>query len=202
MKYFAQSPLYNPVWWGGCSILIGIIGICGWIMGARILVTIIPKSITMAPVSAFLFIILGICISISKSARSESDSKILLDLFLIPPILIGLWVLYTTHSEFPLTFSWNSYSDYQLFLVAPESQMSLMSAILFPFLSLGAYVTRYVSRYGSLIFLVIVTCSVVFIAGYSLGNPFFYGGTMKPISFLSACGFFFCGMGFWISTRK
>jgi hypothetical protein len=41
----------------------------------------------------------------------------------------------------------------------------------------------------------------VFIAGYSLGTPFFYDGTMKPISFLSACGFFFCGMGFWISTR-
>ncbi|WP_319578043.1 hypothetical protein [uncultured Methanospirillum sp.] len=197
-----QSSVINPVLWGGCTILIGIIGLCGWIMGSRFLVTIVPKSITMAPVSAFLFIILGICICISRLSESEQDYAIIFDILLIPPVLIGLWVLYTSHSEFPVTYSWSSYSAYQIFLIAPESQMSLMSAVLFPTLSIGVFISQYLSRHGSLIFLGIMMCSMVFITGYILGHPFFYETSMKPISFLSTLGFFLSASGFWLSRRR
>ncbi len=196
-----RSILTNTIWWGGCTILIGIIGLCGWTMGSRFLVTIIPKSITMAPISAFLFIILGICICITRWAESEQDYAILYDILLIPPVIIGIWVLYNSHSEFPLIFSWNTYSYYQIFLIAPESQMSLISAVLFPALSIGVFINHYLSRHGSLIFLGIMACSVIFIIGYIFGYPFFYETNMKPISFLSALGFFISAFGFWISRK-
>lgn len=197
-----RNLIHNPVWWGGCTILIGITGLCGWIMGSRFLVTIIPQSITMAPVSAFLFIILGISISISRSAEKEPDYAIIRDILLFPPIFVGIWVMYDFFSTNSTSFSWNSGSAYQIFLMAPESRMSLMSAILFPSLSIGAYLTRWVSRHVSLVFFVIMVCSAGFVGGYCLGHPFFYGAGIKPISFLSALGFFLCATGLWVSVRN
>jgi len=202
MDCLNKSSITNPVFWGGCTILIGIIGLCGWIMGSRFLVTIIPKSITMAPVSAFLFIILGTCICISRLSESEQDYAIIFDILLIPPVLIGFWVLYTSHFELPVTYSWSSYSVYKIYLIAPESQMSLMSGVLFPTLSIGVLISQYLSRHGSIIFLGIMACSMVFIAGYILGHPFFYETNLKPISFLSTLGFFLCSSGFWLSRRR
>ena len=200
--WLGRSVISSPAWWGGCTILIGITGLCGWIMGSRFLVTIIPQSITMAPVSAFLFIILGISASISRSAESEPDYAILRDILLFPPVFIGIWVLYDFFQSTPASISWSSYSDYQVFLMAPESRMSLMSAILFPSLSIATYLTRSVSRHVSLVFLVIMICSAGFVAGYCLGHPFFYGSSIKPISFLSALGFFLCATGLWLSVRR
>jgi len=200
--YLVKSPLNNPVFWGGLTIIVGIIGLLGWSMGSRFLITIIPKSITMAPASAFLFILLGICMIISKFIDSEPDCSILFDILLIPPIIIGFWVLFNFHSEYPYAFSWSSYSDYKIFLVSPESQVSLMSAILFPAISMGVFFSRYVTKYSSLIFIGVMACSLLFMSGYFLGNPLFYEESVKPISFMSALGFFLSSAGFWLSMKR
>lgn len=190
-----------PGWWACITAGIGILGLSGWALSQRIMVTIVPESVTMAPVSALLFILLGISLFLCEYAFNDARFVIVQDALLIPPVLIGIWFLFFSIFENSLHINWYTASSDQLFLIAPESSMSLISALLFPLSALGLYAPRQQFRYASSVGIIIFLAAMIFILGYLSGHPFLYGTHVKPISFMSACGFFVFGIGLWCADQ-
>lgn len=191
----------NYRFWALATILTGLTGICGWIGESRVLATIIPHSIAMAPASAFLFVLIGLIILILGIQNIREQYGDVLNILLLLPFITGLWFVFDTVSHYSQNIDWTVYSTEQLFWIVPESLMSPISAVLFPGLAIGMYLTTHRYSSGSLIALLIACTGALFMFGYLIGIPFFYHTAIKPISFLSSCGFFFSGIGVRISAK-
>jgi uncharacterized membrane protein YfcA len=151
----------HPVWWACITAGIGVLGLSGWALSQRIMVTIIPESVTMAPVSALLFILLGISLFLCEYAFHDARFVIVQDALLIPPVIIGIWFLILSVFEnSPHIHRYTASSD-QLFLIAPESAMSPGSALLFPFSALGLYAHRRQFRYASSLGIIIFLAGMI-----------------------------------------
>jgi len=196
------SIIYHTGFWAVVIVSIGILGLSGWALSSRILVTIIPDSVTMAPISALLLILLGISLYLAEYGIQDPRFLIIQDVLLIPPALIGIWVvLFHTFGKSGV-IHWYTHSSDQIFLIAPESSMSPVSALLFLITALGLYANRHRVRYASFLTVIILLAGAILILGYLLGNPILYGMNLKPVSFLSACGFLMCGIGQWACAHQ
>lgn len=193
--------IYHTGFWAVMIVGIGILGLSGWALSSRTLVTIIPDSVTIAPISAVLFILLGISLYLAEYGIRDPRFLIIQDVLLIPPALIGIWVLLFSAIGRTGVIHIYSHASDQIFLIAPESSMSPVSAVLFLLTALGLYANRHQFRYAPILAILISCAGAILILGYLLGNPFLYGMSMKPVSFLSACGFLVCGIGQWVSAH-
>lgn len=193
--------IFHPGCWAVAIVGIGVLGLSGWALSSRSLVTIMPDSVTIAPISALLFILLGISLYLAEYGVRDLRFMIVQDVLLIPPALIGIWVFFGSFFGKSSIIHWYTHSSDQIYLIAPESVMSPVSALLFLLSALGLYVNRHQFRYAPALAVILSSAGAILIIGYFLGNPFLYGMNIKPTSFLSACGFLFCGIGQWVSAH-
>jgi len=190
--------MFHPGCWAVMIVGIGVLGLSGWALSSRSLVTIIPDSVTIAPISALLFILLGISLYLAEYGVHDLRFMIVQDVLLIPPALIGIMVFLMSFFGKSSIIHWYIHSPDQIYLIAPESSMSPVSALLFLLSALGLYINRYQFRYAPVLAIILSSSGAFLIIGYLLGNPFIYGMNIKPTSFLSALGFLFCGIGQWM----
>lgn len=186
--------------WAIATIIVGIIGLCGWITSLRPLVAILPQSVLFAPSSALLFIFLGLCLLIHKKTKSESIYSGMYHSILFISLTIDIWVNITHFFKGFSDINWQIYTAEQVSWITPQGQMSPISGILFLFLITGLMFGHYVPLYAKIVSILTISIAAVIITGYWFGVPLFYGGDIKPMSFLAASGFFLCGISFSLIT--
>lgn len=198
--------LYNYFWapacWASGMIFVGILGLSGWIVHSRVITTIFPNGVTIAPISAFLFILLGVSMVLSSREKSDNKYTQAKNILLVPAFLMGIWVIIDTISGHPAHIDWNMHPPETIFWMLPESSISPISALLFILLAFGIFGSN---KWTQLVFwtaLIIIITGGGFLIGYAAGNPLFYGGEIKPVSFLSACGFVLGGIGLLMCIKS
>lgn len=194
--------LGNSVVWASGMIVIGLIGVSGWLIHFRLVTTIYPKGVTMAPVSAILFILLGICLILSVKEKGDTGYTLVKNILLIPAIFMGIWTIFDLITGNPAHIDWEIHPPDTLFWMAPESTISPLSALLFIGLAMGIFLANRSSVLTFWIALIIAVTGAVLILGYLTGVPFLYGGEIKPVSFLSGCGFLLAGSGLMTGIKQ
>lgn len=197
MKY----ALTDPRVWAGGTILLGILGCTGWILTFKPFLTIVPQSVSAAPSSAMIFILLGVCLFIGERRSVDCTRNCIYKGLLGIALLIVGFIMIETISIYSGDVLREAFITSSISELLPQSQMSPISSLLFLFLITGIIGHRYFSFYGQAISLLITGAGAVMILGYWYGAPFLYGGMIKPVSFLTALGFLLIGISFILTTR-
>lgn len=187
--------------WAGGTILLGILGCAGWITSFKPLLTIVPQSVSAAPSSAIIFMLLGVCLFMNERRGSNCTLNCIYKGLLGITLLIAGFIMFETISIYSGDELREAFITSSISVLLPQGQMSPISSLLFLFLITGIIGHRCFSFYGQAISLLITGSGAVMILGYWYGAPFLYGGIIKPVSFLTASGFLLIGISFILTTR-
>jgi PAS domain S-box-containing protein len=186
---------------GFVMFLSGVLAIFGWLTDIRVLSSISPKYIPMAPSTAFDFIIMGVMLSFNLFKNNNKKIKPYILTFTLLVTLSGLLHFLGSIFHLNLTFDqiWNLHNEkignIQIY------KMSHYSGLLF-FISGIAILLKYFGKEQKAI--VNITGNLgMFIAfagfiaslGYAFGTPFLYSGNFIPLAFSTAYSFIFLGLG-------
>lgn len=195
-----QKYIIDPKYWALATILVGFTGLFGWIFSFRHLVAIIPQSVSVAPVSAILFIFIGISLYIHEHSKADPQYSAIHHSLLIISLILAVWGIISIFVGNPAGINWEGYTSEQVSWITPQGQMSPISSMLFLILISGIVCRQYCETYGKAVSVIITVTGAVMILGYWFGAPFFYGESIKPVSFLTAAGFFLSGVSFMLLT--
>lgn len=186
---------------GGAAACLGALGLIGWISGLRVLASLSPNYIPMAPDTAAIFLALG-SILVSNTLRAPSRRRRLF--FGAAAALISLYGLLKSVEYFvkvDLTFEDILFPITEQLGSFPIGRMSPLTGTLF-FLS-GATLllilwdaSRQLTRNLAAGFgILIALAGFVAIMGYLYGTPLLYGGDIIPLAATTSLAFLFLGSG-------
>ena len=183
----------------GSVVLVTLVVLAQWLSGFFQSVSSSLKWVPMAPLTAILFLLIGIALLL----RSQlPDRRLLSSLVRTVSIFVLLVSLYLVLHNFINALS----TDIEGFLTAPATsasgsiigRMSPVTAILFIFISISLFIsTLKRERPDQLLFVADVLTLSVFVTalvialGYWYKAPLFYGGTTIPVAILTAISFLF-----------
>lgn len=187
-----------------CSLItaaLGMAAIAGWLIGSKILASIRPDYIPMAPNTALSFIVLGISL---YALIAERRTAIKLSRAGVVVILILSLIRFI---ELSANIKLNV--DQWIFRVPaerlgfiPTGRMALPTALNFLFASIAILLASSLKKH--LLFVDVITrilaglttfIGLVFCLGYIYGAPLLYGGTAIPMALNTAVAFFTLGLG-------
>ncbi|MBF0298115.1 MAG: PAS domain S-box protein [Oligoflexia bacterium] len=190
---------------GVFSIVVGLLAILFWIINHTEILAGNNIYIPMAPNSALLFIICGIELIIGV-LDVATNKRLRFFVFLS---LNSLVFLLSSINLIELLFDVNLHSDYWLLVTTGfinGIQIGRMSSITAAGFFLLALIFLFFSlnKKGIATFLniTLLFINTILIIGYIYGAPFFYGGTIKPVSLLTAITFLIMSIGLTLAIGK
>ena len=194
---------FNPtvLVFGTITSLIGVFGLLSWIPWFRVITGIHRDYIFIAPVSSVAFLVFGLILLLLVRKQYHDRSKVIVSTIIAFISIYGLLEFIGYFADVDLTF------DSILFFAAEKlgpfdvKRMSPLTGILFFFsgvaLQLKVYsenrlkILNLVGGYG----LIILLAGFIAAIGYLFGTPLLYGGTMIPLTVITAIGFLILGCG-------
>ncbi len=186
---------------GGITTVLGVLGLMGWISGARVLGSLRPTYIPMAPDTAVDFMLFGAILILNARKAPQPQLRGILTVLVVLATGYSLlkFVEYFVHIDltfedvlFPITERLGSF---------PLSRMSPVTGFLF-FLSGMALLPslwRRLDRTGenlsSILGGLVLAIGFVATIGYLFATPLLYGSNVIPLAISTALGFLFLGSG-------
>ena len=179
---------------------VGIIAFAGWYMDNRVLSSIYPNYIPMAPSTAIIFVIMGVMFSFNlfKSNNKKIKPFILIFTFLVT--LSGMLHFLGVIFHLNLTFDqiWNANNvkigNIQIYKMSHYAGfLFFLSGIALLLKYFGKDQKSYVNLTGN-IGMFIALGGFIASMGYAFGTPLLYSGNYIPLALTSAISFVFLGM--------
>lgn len=157
-------------------------------------------SFPASPNSSFIFILFGTYLLLAdrstKDIRYAHVQKVLIAI----SIFIASLTLYDLFTGSLTHISWLLYLTGNPTPLVIQGQMAPVSAVLFIVLSCGLLCHRKYPNIGKVAGLLTATSAAVVLLGYWYGAPILYGGTVKPVTFLTALCFTFTSIALLMRT--
>jgi len=192
---------YDRIWqFCGCLVVIISGGaLSGWFIGSATLRGISASFIPMAPNTALVFLLLGMCLVIEsrKSSRLTRGAAVLTAI-----LVLARLSEYLTATDLRVDHWFFSFPAERLGL-APVGKMAFFTAITFLLLSSALLLMtwperRWTQDTAKVLSVVVAFIGIAFLLGYLYGAPLMYGGRSIPMALNTAMGFFITGTGLLI----
>jgi PAS domain S-box-containing protein len=186
---------------GASLVLVGLLGLLGWLTGLRQIASILPQYAPIALYAAAFFVAAG-CILLWHANRAWSP--VAYSIATVVSIVISLTGMLTVAEYFTgseLTLESLIVPAGELRNGLPAGHLSPVGgaffALLAPTLWLGLRpgASARSRQWASLVGLSIALAGGVMTLGYLMGEPLLYGGNIIPVAALAALGFAFLGAG-------
>nr|WP_319376510.1 ATP-binding protein [uncultured Methanoregula sp.] len=183
----------------GCGILaviIGCLGLLGWISSSRVLTGVRTDYIPMAPNTAVIVILLGISLCLLAAWPTHRTIRILVAWFAGFGILISVLTLAGNIAGFDTGVDYLFISTSGSLGIVPVGHMSPVTAICFTIGS-TAFVL-FLQKKNDLTAILGTAVSLiagVLLIGYWYGAPLLYGGTVIPVALTTAATLGLLGIG-------
>ena len=186
---------------GGAAALLGVLGLLGWISGLRLLASISPSYIPMAPDTALLFVLLGSILlrHLYRPWRGRGRSFALVVVTLTS--IYGLLKLIEYFAGVDLTFSGILFPISEKLGSFPLGRMSPITGALFCLCGCALALNLWAGDKGIIQEVAAALASLVFVAGfvgatgYLYGTPLLYGSSIIPLAVTTTLAFFMLGGG-------
>ena len=198
----AESALKRiAAWGGGFALVVGCLGVAGWISGVQSLTSIRPDYIPMAPDTAIMFVLFGLIMVVNAVKPLHGHGRALAVTVLAPAAIYGLLKLLEFFIGIDITFENAWFPVSERLGAYPVGRMSPITGALF-FLS-GVVLTLRLwrSAYDTLdkvndsLGAVVWVVGAVAMTGYIFGTPILYGGDVIPLALTTSFGFVMLGSG-------
>jgi len=181
---------------GALVILISITALIGWFWESVILKGIHAAYIPMAPNTAVVFVLLGLCL-IAVGSRAERPSKLVRGTIIVAAIfVVARMSEYLTSLEFRVD-NWIFRFPTDSIGLAPGGKMALLTALTFLLLSTSLFLFTWPKRWaqglGHGLSIVVAFIGAAFCLGYLYGAPLMYGGRSIPMALNTAACFLLAG---------
>jgi PAS domain S-box-containing protein len=181
---------------GGLTLLIGAVGLVGWVCNVRILTSFLKTEALISPDSAILLITLGLTLVFQvryQQAWVKTFTIIVSCITLIMGIEALINIVLDTETGIGSLFFTTSplIGTYHAGIMSPITALCFLLFALI-LLSLALAYPQPAGIIG------IITGSIggVILIGYSFGAPILYGGPFNPVSLPSGIGIFFLSCGY------
>lgn len=202
MEFRAWLLARNPRLSQACGILVMLISataLIGWFTGSAALKGIRAGYIPMAPNTAVVFLLLGVCITVISSRAPRFLSVIRVPIAAAAILVVARLSEYLTSLEFRVDHWLFQFPSEPLGL-APVGKMAFLTALTFLLLSTSLFLftwpkRRWVLSAGHALSIVVAFIGLAFCLGYLYGAPLMYGGQSIPMALNTAVCFFIGGAG-------
>lgn len=181
-----------------CGILAAIIGgivFTGWALNARILAGFIVDYLPMAPNTSLLVILLGCALCLITLFPMNVYLRRVVDVISWFGIFLTGMTLIGTANLFDIQIDYLIFRQTEMMGSVPIGWMSPVTAICFLFLCFGFIFQKMRSDYSALIGTAVSVVSGIMFIGYWYDAPLLYGGSVKPVAFLTTVALFILGTG-------
>ena len=189
----------------GCAgaAVVALAGLLGYIPGLRVLGSMRPSYIPMAPSTAVFFLILSVALySHARGRRQGVGPGVMLALALLVTVLALLDIVGGI-AGMDLTLEDRLTSGVGTLQGIPVGRMALATSVTFVAAALGTFLlwlgqrnsrhTGRLERWASSTGLLTMLIGATVLLGYGFGTPFMYGGHLVPMAATTALAFLFLG---------
>lgn len=186
---------------GGSLVLLGLVGLLGWLTGLRPLTSVLPQYAPIALYAAVFFVAAG-CVFLWHANRARSSLSF--SIAMAASALISLTGFLGVASYFTgveLTLESLIVPPGELVSGLPMGHISPVGGVLLAFfapalwLGLHPGASARSRQFAAAAGLFIAFAGATMAIGYLLGTPLLYGGEIIPVAALAALGFVFLGSG-------
>jgi len=193
----------------GMTIGMGALTFVGWLSGLRVLASIRPDYIPMAPNTAAVFILLGIAVLVLTFRHLSRFSRWFSSLFAILTMVLSILTLLQYFIRVDLNIDQMILKTSGIVGKVPVGYMSpitggnfLLTSAALLLLALPSY-KKLIQDIASCLAVTTTITGLVVILGYLYGTPILYGGNTVPMAVTTACAFVCLGIALTaVSGRK
>ncbi|HEV8588928.1 MAG TPA: PAS domain S-box protein [Pyrinomonadaceae bacterium] len=183
---------------GAMVIFISLAALVGWLTGSVILKGVRPAYIPMAPNTAVVFVLSGLCLIVigSRAHRFSALARVAITLATVP--VVARMSEYLTSLELRVDH-WIFRFPSDSIGLAPVGKMAFLTALTFLLLSTALFLFTWSKRWaqglGHGLSVVVAFIGAAFCLGYLYGAPLMYGGRSIPMALNTAVCFVLAGSG-------
>ena len=184
---------------GGAVSLIGILGLLGWVTGARELASFHSAYLPISPDGALVFIVIGLIVLLNVRFRYSNRSKIFISIVIAIISIYGLLKFAEFFIKVDLTFGNILFPGSEKVGHFITGRMSPITGVLFFIVGTALQLEMFFGNHRKINSVISTLGATTFIAGfiatigYLFGTPLLYGGNIIPLSAPTAIGFLFLG---------
>lgn len=199
----SQSPFFKKATLicSGAAIALGALGLFGWISGLRVLASLNPEYIPMAPGTAVIIVAFGFILLVCTINPRSHRLNTLFGIVAVAISVYGFLKFIEYFTKTDLTFEYLFFPITERLGAVPVGRMSPITGALVLLFGVSLllilrradreFARNLIAAFGILISL----AGFVAIMGYLYGTPLLYGGDIIPVAATTSLSFFFLGSG-------